>query len=194
MGPYAELYTDFGNVRLAFAPWWQIFGRKATSEREPAKVVEKLTDSKVARLHLDHPDRLVLSVPLTMRRATALRKIRQLLDEEYSNRDPVNIWSSSTAKRMVIKSKVRVATIKHLLKLWQLRLEYPDDTLVELGSRAGIEIDFNARSTHGVTLRPEEENRRIQIAVSRQLRQAKNLIENAALGVFPSLKSPAKES
>lgn len=190
-GPYAEIYADFGNVRLGFQPWWQLYGRKATSEQEPIKAVEKLSDSRVARLHIDHPDRVVLSVPLTMRRATAMRKIRALLEEEYAQRDPVNIWKASTAKRMVIKSKVRKATIAHLLRLFELRQEYPDDSLVELGRRAGIEIDFNARSTHGVILRVDEEHRRMQIAVSRQLLQAKNLIENAARGDFPSLKKPA---
>jgi len=60
--------------------------------------------------------------------------------------------------------------------------------LWQLGEAAGIELDLHARSTQVVELTLQEERIRMGIAVSRQLKHARNLIWNATEGIFPSVK------
>lgn len=193
-GSFAALYADMGDVRLSFNSWWLRHGRRTFAERQPLKDVLQVESSKQADEQLDRDDALVLSIPLTMRRTTAMRKISKLLAEAHAQRPQLDIWKVSTARRMIVKNKVRRATIEQLVRLWELRQKYPDDSLYELGRRAHIELDLLARSTDGEILTEDMERRRLTIAVSRLLKQARHLIDNAGLGVFPSLKPQAKVS
>lgn len=190
---FASLYEDMGDVRLAFPQWWIRHGRKAFREQKPLKDVLLIENFKQADDQIDQADRLVLSIPLTMRKTTAVRKVSKLLAQVHAQRDPVNIWAASSAKRMIIKNKLRQKSIEQLVQLLELRNRYPDDTLFELGNRAGIELDLMARSTDGEALTEEMERRRMTIAVSRLLKHARYLIDNAALGKFPSIK-PVNEA
>ncbi len=67
-------------------------------------------------------------------------------------------------------------------------------SLNELGMRAGIELDLFARITNSEDMDDSEyeRTRRMTIAVSRYLKQARHLIDNAAHGVFPCIK-PRRE-
>lgn len=188
----ADLYTDMGDVRMPFARWWVKHGRRAFAEQKPLKQVLRIDSYKQADEHVDKSDRLVLSIPLTMRKTTAVRQVSKLLAQVHAQRDPVDIWKSSTAKRMIIKNKLRQKTIQQLLRLWELRQQDPDLSLYEIGKQAGIELDLLARDTQGEEITETMERRRMTIAVSRQLLQARHLIANAAHGVFPSLKPPAE--
>ena len=191
--PFASLYADMGDVRLPFSTWWIKYGRKAFRERKPLKDVLLIESFKQADDQIDKADRLVLSIPLTMRKTTAVRKVSKILAQAHAQRDPVDIWAASSAKRMIIKNKLRQKSIEQLVGLWQLRHLYPDDTLFELGKRAGIELDLMARSTDVEAMTEDMERRRMTIAVSRLLKHARHLIDNAALGKFPSIKPSAKQ-
>ena len=192
IGPFAELYADMGDVRRPFSNWWTQYGRKAFMEQEPLKDVIKLQRNGQAHEHLERADVLVLSIPLTMRKTTAMRKIGKKLAEAQEQRPPIDIWKASTAKRMIVKNKVRQSTIEQLLRVWELRQTNPDDSLYVLGRKAGIELDLLARSTAGEILTEDMERRRLTIAVSRMLKQARHMIDNAGQGVFPSIKPPAQ--
>jgi hypothetical protein len=191
-GACADLYKDLGDVRLPFARWWVKHGRKAFAEQKPMKEVLRIESYKQADDQVEKADRLVLSIPLTLRKTTAVRQVSKLLAQVHAQRDPVDIWRASTAKRMIIRNKLRQRTIEQLLRLWQLRQQDPDMSLYELGKQAGIELDLLARDTQGEEITEAMERRRMTIAVSRQLLQARYLIANAAQGVFPSLKPPAE--
>ena len=190
-GKLAELYADFGNVNLFFDLWWRKQGRKIFSEQKPLKDVIVLDSYKKADDEIDNPERLVISIPLTLRKATAMRKIHQVLAKAYEERESVDIWRASSARRMIIKTRVQKSTIEQLLRLLHLRRTNPEITLNELGKRAGLELDLMARSTEGEVITEQLERRRMSIAVSRQLLQAKHLIENAERGVFPKLTAPS---
>ena len=106
----------------------------------------------------------------------------------YESRDVVDIWEQSTAKRQVIKSKMRMSTVEILLNVLRIRNEYPALSNFEIGQKAKIDLDILARTTDGDQIDEALERRRMQIAVSRYLDQARNLIANAELGIFPSIK------
>ena len=181
-----------GDLTGHFPNCWLRHGQHAFKEQKPLKDVIRIETFKQADDQIDKADRLVLSIPLTMRKTTAVRKVSKLLAEAHAQRDPVDIWAASTAKRMIIKSKMRQPTIEHLVRLWELRQRYPDLSLYELGKRAGMELDLLARDTKGEAITEEMERRRMTIAVSRHLLQARYLIANATNGIFPSIKATNK--
>ena len=188
-GKLANLYKDFGDVdKKSFAQWWSNQGRKIFAERKKLKKVEAIEErSQLERLRIVD-DTLIIEVPLTLRRQTAIRQIGKALQKAYESRDPVNIWEQSTAKRQVIKSKMRMTTVEMLLRIWQIRNEHPTLSNYEIGQKAKIDLDILARTTDGDQLDDALERRRMTIAVSRYLKQAKNLIANAEKGIFPSLQ------
>lgn len=192
-GRLASLYKDFGDVdKKSFAQWWTNQGRKIFAERKKLKKVEAITERRQIEQLSINEDRLIIEVPLTLRRQTAIRQIGKELKKAYECREAVDIWQQSTAKRQVIKSKVRMKTIEMLLKVWQIRNEHPTFNNYEIGQKAQINLDLLARTTDGEGIDEVLERRRMTIAVSRYLSQAKNLIANAEKGIFPSLQDPNK--
>ncbi len=186
-GRLAGIYADFGNVDGAsFSSWWMKIGRRLFAEEQPLREVRQIaSEDDLGKLRIND-DRLILEVPLKIRKITAIRQINKLLRAVHANQT-VDIWAASTARRQRIKSKVRMATVELLLKLHSLRKRHPEMTLFELGKRAGIELDLLARTTEGEAITESMEKRRMTIAVSRYLKQAKHLIDNAAMGVFPKI-------
>jgi hypothetical protein len=184
-GKLELLYRDFGDVRKDFAMWWMAHGRKIFAEQSPLKKVKKIDKNKINDLSL-HKDRLIIEIPLAMRKQTAMRQIGRLVKEAYEGRE-IDIWKQSTAKRQIIKSKVRMSTVEILIKIYGLRNQFPTLSNYEIGLKAGIDLDIYARDTSGVDIDLSVEKRRMTIAVSRYLGQARNLIANAEMGVFPSL-------
>jgi len=192
-GKLANLYKDFGDVdKKSFAQWWANQGRKIFAERKKLKKVEVIDERRQLERLSIHEDRLIIEVPLTLRRQTAIRQIGKALQKAYESRDPVDIWGQSTAKRQVIKSKIRMTTIEILLNVWRIRNEHPKLSNYEIGQKAKIDLDLLARTTDGDQIDDALERRRMTIAVSRYLAQAKNLIANAERGIFPSLQDPHK--
>lgn len=190
-GRLVNLYKDFGDIDgKSFAQWWANQGRKIFAERKKLKKVEVVDGrSQLERLSI-HEDRLIIEVPLTLRRQTAIRQIGKALQKAYDSRDPVDIWEQSTAKRQVIKSKIRMTTVEMLLNVWKIRNEHPSLSNYEVGQKAKIDLDILARTTDGDQIDDALERRRMTIAVSRYLAQAKQLIANAEMGIFPSIKPP----
>ena len=187
IGSLADIYADFGNVDGAnFGSWWMKIGRRLFAEEQPLGEVKQIaSEDDLDRLRIKD-DRLILEVPLKIRKITAIRQINKLLKAAHANQT-VDIWAASTARRQRIKSKVRMATVELLLKLHSLRKRHPEMKLYEIGARAGIVLDLMARTTNGEMINQDIEKRRMTIAVSRYLKQAKHLIDNAAMGVFPKI-------
>jgi len=85
-----------------------------------------------------------------------------------------------------------MTTVEMLLNVWQIRNEHPTLSNYEIGQKAKIDLDLLARTTDGDQIDDALERRRMTIAVSRYLAQAKNLIANAEKGIFPSLQDLLK--
>jgi hypothetical protein len=186
VGELGGMYADFGNVETSFSSWWIKRGRRLFAEEAPLRDIQQITDEDSLNQLRIRDDRIIVEIPLQMRKITAIRKINKLLKQAHGEQ-PVDIWAASSARRQRIKSKVRMKTVELLLKLYSLRKRFPDMTLYELGKRAGVELDLMARTTHGESIHLELEKRRMTIAVSRYLKQAGYLIDNAAKGIFPKI-------
>ena len=79
-------------------------------------------------------------------------------------------------------------TVELLLKVHEIRNANLTATNFQIGQMAGIELDILARDTEGTVYDDALERRRMTFAVSRYLKQAKQLIANAERGVFPCIK------
>ena len=192
-GRLRNLYLDFGDVRQPFPVWWTKTGRYVFAERK------EVADVVVYKDHRDLEDirtlrgKLLIEVPLNIRLSTVVRKVNKILKEAYEGREVIP-REQSTARRKLAKSKLRINTVKTMLDLYELRQRHPDLTLWQLGERAGIELDLMARTTDEVAMSVQQERVRMSIAVSRYLRQARDLIWNATEGMFPSVKPFANQN
>ena len=182
------MYGDFGDVvKLPFPQWWQIVGRYLFAERKAIPKVQSYTNRRDLEEITSMRDKLVLEIPLNMRKSTAVRQINKFLKQAYEGREVVP-REQSTARRKLAKSKLRKETLVKMLDLYELRHRKPDLSLWQLGEAAGIELDLMARTTDGQQMTLQQERIRMGIAVSRYLSQARNLIWNATEGKFPSIK------
>ena len=181
-------YKDFGDVfKDEFGLWYMKRGRKIFGETKPFKKVVTFESNRELDLLQVKPDSLVLQIPLNVRKQTVMRQIGRILKQAYEGRD-IDIWEQSTAKRQIIKSRVKMKTVELLLKVHEIRNANLTATNFQIGQMAGIELDILARDTEGTVYDDALERRRMTFAVSRYLKQAKQLIANAERGVFPCIK------
>lgn len=189
-GKLSDTYEKFGNVFKYpyFDVWWMKQGRYQFIQKKKSEVKE-IDEKDLRRLDLK-ADKLVLEVPLSLRKQTVMRQIGKILKKAYENRE-VDIQKASTAAIKFEKSKMQMTTVERLLQIHKLRKRYPNLSLNEIGIKAGVELDLFARITNPGDMDESEyeKTRRMTIAVSRYLKQARHLIDNAAHGVFPSIKA-----
>lgn len=188
-GRLNNLYVDFGNVfQTTFDSWWLKTGRYLFAERKPIPTVNvykhdrDLGDIKSLR------GKLLIEVPLDVRKSTVVRKINKILKEAYEGRE-VLPRVQSTARRKLAVTKLHKETVERILTIHTLRASHPNLKLWQLGVRAGVDLDLMARTTDEAKMTEQQERQRMAIAVSRYLKQARNLITNATEGVFPSIKA-----
>lgn len=188
-----HLYEDFGDVRTSFTTWWMSTGRRLFAERRPVPKVEM--HCKLADLaHIQNmKDRVVLEVPVTLRRSTVIRQVNKLLDEAYEGREPVAPRKVSTAVRKLYSSKVRMDTVRRMLAVYECRAKFPNVSLYRIAIKTELDIDFQQRSNSTQSMTDEQKRIRYGIEVSRLLRQARLLIENAEAGIFPCIKPLGQE-
>lgn len=188
VGELAETYEKFGNVfNGSFAWWWQRQGRNLFIQKELPKQVRTITKyGEIRPSTFIKNDKLIIEVPLSLRKQTAIRQIGRELKKAYEGRD-VDIQKSSTATVKFVKSKVRMSTVQRLLEIDQIRKDYPHFALAEIGKIAGIQLDIfrYALPDENDWVDQKLEDRRLAIAVSRYSKQAHHLIYNAARGIFP---------
>ena len=137
------MYGDFGDVvDMRFDQWWQRVGRYLFAERKEVpqvKVYDRRSDlEEITNLR----DKIVIEVPLTLRKSTVVRQINKALKQAYEGREVVP-RQQSTARRRLAKSKLRKETSVKMLDVYELRNRKPDLTLWQLGERAGIELDLH---------------------------------------------------
>lgn len=189
-GPLSALYRDFGDVfEMEFDRWWIRNGRKLFTETKLFKKVRALENQAQLDMTAWDNNKLIIEIPLTLRRQTAMRQVGKLVKKAYEGR-VIDVMAQSTARRKIIKTKMRMSTVEQLLRVLEVRIKNPTMTLNQVGVTAGVELDLMARNKEE-EITVAMERRRMTIAVGRLLNQARNLVTNAGLGKFPSIKKPA---
>lgn len=185
-GKYERLYAHFGDVHATtFKSWWSESDRGARLFAEPSVplTVEAIELSDLPKLQeYWSEDLLVIAVPLTLRKRFIERRIKVLLKARHTRKRGQRTWKESRAM-YPIRAQFKLHTLRTALKVYDMRRENPRMRLWEIAQ--------SLRFT--TTLDPDEVQRGegvskkavMSVAVSKKLRQARQIIENVGRGRFP---------
>lgn len=190
--PWARMASDFGRLGDHFDSWWFETGRGLFKERVAIPKVRKLEHGEPANYEGINR-KLVIELPLTIRRATILKQVNTLLDAELNEPDKryfsnLRVHAFSTARRRIYPDqRIRITSFKTLLDVWQERKKSPSVPWWEVGEKLRLSPVYITQPTD-----TEEEvkykHRLMSLIVQRHYRRAKALIEFAAKGDFPRFK------
>jgi len=197
-----SMYSDFGKVyELTFKQWWNRRGVDLFNEQVALPVVRQLNpqDLQLSNKLARH---LLVEIPINLTEKTIISQVRKLL-RQHPERE---VRRESSAQRKLAKLiGIRQDVIESAYAVWRVHYESRDGRVVEkIGQAQGTmslyQIGKELRlvrtcmpaPTDGKELAAKKVNG-MKVAVSRMMTRANNLIENAAVGAFPSiqpLKSP----
>jgi hypothetical protein len=184
--PYASMARDFGRLGNDFDYWWLRTGREIFAEQMALPRVRELEHGVTVNLDQINP-KLVLELPLTIRRSTILRQINEFLDK-YHQGAKLRVMKHGTARRKLFaQSRMRLTTLKVLHDVWTTRKNFPQMTWWEIGEALGVSRAFDTKLTDT----PDErayKHRCMTLVVQRHCRKATALIDFAAKGDFPRIK------
>lgn len=193
-----EMYRDFGKVyEMTFEQWWDKRGISLFSEQLALPSVRELNanDLQLSRGVEKH---LLLEIPIQMTEKTIISQVRKLI-RLHPDRE---VQRTSTAKRKLAKMVgIRQDVIESAYAVWRLYYLSRDGRTVDkvgqvTGTKSlyliGKELRLVRTCMPQATDDKERAAKRVngmKVAVSRMLARANNLIENAAIGTFPSIQT-----
>ena len=184
MGPLANLYEDFGDVRDDnFMRWWRAGGRLLFCEppHDEIKVYLSPPDTH------DNNNRILLSIPVSGDMTRTLAELKQLLKPVYRNAQS-NASGDSKAKYPVETKAVLTSLHQHWLAC-QARKAHPNATLAELADLAGIAAGGQGPADDRLVRTSKS------VKMGRYLSGAKALIYNVGFGRFPDFtEAPVDEA
>ena len=213
--PWARMVGDFGRLGDHFDIWWFDRGRRLFQEQLAIPKVRKLKHGEPANYE-GMNRKLVIELPLSIRRATILKQVTRLLDEELPTGyfGKLRVHAYSTARRRIYPNqRIRMTTFKTLLEVWLARkrrqkprwqmgrsfdfISLPQDSGGQKKSglmpwwKIGEELGL---SPIYISLPEDSEetikfkHRMMSLIVQRHYRRAKTLIDFAGRGDFPRFK------
>jgi len=199
-GKLAKLYSDFGDVRDDnFHKWWTENQRGAMLFAEQPLSVKfgELGAASEWQPQWDSETVMVVAVPLTMSKRSLKGAFAKLLDDRHSGNKSgrpslATLKEVSTAKYKLERNYTisNLQTALAVYDLWlenQAKLASEKLTLWQIGKALNINRDAvkDAESEH--TADRLVGRNVLGATVSRYVKQAKAMIENAAVGRFPLL-------
>lgn len=132
------------------------------------------------------PDSVVLSIPLVQNRTATIKQLKKLLSE-IEKAKPTHLPEASYK---VQNNKMQYRRLLAGLRLMYMRARHPEEELWRIAARAKIShshgrIDPNSAKKD---VKDADARRMLTIMASRLLHDTLIIAENAATGVFPSLK------
>jgi len=177
---------DFGRLGDEFNYWWLRTGRNIFAEQMALPKVRLLAHGVIVNLDQINP-KLVLELPLTIRRATLLRQINRLLDDHHQGAK-LRVMRHATAKRKLYpQSRMRLDTLRVLYDVWTMRKANPDMSWHATGEQLRLSPVFIPTPADDAW-EVKYKQRCMTIVVQRYHRKATALIDFAARGDFPRLK------
>jgi hypothetical protein len=187
-----RIYTDFGDIfsYKNFKSWWVevplvtwkpdvhmdnlMNSRGALLFSEPASNtgISLVKPSELDKFKggWSHDDMLMIAVPLHFKKSYIQKEVNKLLNENGPKRGRGERNFRESKAKYPIANQFKLEAIKNAFNYYNLRNQYPDDKLYELYDRVN-----NRRN----------EFNQMNVAVSRAIKYAKNLIEGAEKGIFP---------
>lgn len=192
-GRMSRLYKDFGDVFATdFRTWWLADDRGAQLFAEPPAPLSlhELRDASEWNEEWTRDAVMVVAVPLYDTNERLQRKFVNLLRQRKGAlRTAIKKESGAVYP---IHQKFSVPAIKHMVEVYELWLTRVGNkpTLAQIGKKAGVIIDYdskpNKKGEEYLEVYDEEKQRNVMAAtVSRYVKKAKLLIDNAGKGRFP---------
>jgi hypothetical protein len=184
--PFPSMARHFGRLGDDFDRWWLRTGREIFAEQMALPSVRLLAHGVTVNLEQINP-KLVVELPLTMRRATILRQINRLLDQHHAGTDLRVMKHGSAKRKLYAQSRMRLPTLKILYDVWIARKQHPDWTWNDIGETLRLSPVFIPDSRDDAQ-EVAYKRRCMTLIVQRYHRKAAALIDFAARGDFPRLK------
>jgi len=184
--PYASMARDFKRLGDDFDHWWLRTGRQIFSEQMALPKVRRLEHGVIVNLEQINP-KLVLELPLTIRRATLLRQINRLLDDHHQGVKLRVMQHATAIRKLYPQSRMRLDTLRVLYDVWTIRKARPNMSWHAIGEELRLSPVFIPFPTDDA-VEIKYKQRCMTIVVQRYHRKATALIDFAARGDFPRLK------
>jgi len=193
------MYRDFGKVyETTFNDWWERRGTGLFYEQMALPNVRQL-DPQNLQLTKPLDGHLLLEIPIHLTERTIISKVRQSI-RSHPNRV---VERKSNAKRPLAKLVgIRQDVIETAFAVWKTYYLSRDDRQVDkigqtTGTKSLYQIGKELRLVKSCLPMPTDDKERaakrvngMKVAVSRMLSRANYLIDNAAVGTFPSVQPP----
>lgn len=177
LGPCAELYRDFGDVRGDdFMAWWVAGGRDLFKEPEAEGVQVIKWDTE----EYSGQSNILLSVPFTGDLERTLKEIRALLEPEFA---ALRLKRGPSLARYPVASKPVLSTLHRRWCILRMRREHPE--------MRGAEIYDRLKEAGDVILQNHETDSEKASFVARSVKEAEALVKYTGFGVFPVLDERA---
>lgn len=193
-----EMYSDFGKVyEMTFEQWWDKRGVALFSEQVALPAVRQVNPHNM-ELSRDLEKHLLLEIPIHLTERTIISQVRQFL-RQHPEREVQRI--SSAQRKLAKLVGIRQDVIESAFDVWRLHQQSRDGRQVEKigqtqGNKSLYQIGKELRLVRTCMPAPTDGKERaaqkvngMKVAVSRMLSRANNLIDNAAVGTFPSIQA-----
>ena len=182
---------------MTFEQWWDKRGVALFSEQVALPAVRQVNPHDM-ELSRDLEKHLLLEIPIHLTERTIISQVRQFL-RQHPEREVQRI--SSAQRKLAKLVGIRQDVIESAFDVWRLHQQSRDGRQVEKigqtqGNKSLYQIGKELRLVRTCMPAPTDGKERaaqkvngMKVAVSRMLLRANNLIDNAAVGTFPSIQA-----
>ena len=181
-----HMAADFGQLGDHFPTWWFKRGRDIFAEKMAFPQVRKLQSADFEKYE-SNKNKLLLEIPLTIRRSTLLRQINKILDTEHAGA-ALRLHKFSEAQRRIYpKQRIRKTTFKPILDVWHMKKSDKHMPDWQIGEQLRLSPSFIVAAADDADTTAYK-HRNMALTVQRLLRKAQALIKFAARGEFPRFR------
>ncbi len=187
-----ELVGDMSDAN--FARWWLETGSKIFAEANRPAVVRLIDIDNTDRVDL-YEKSVLVEIPLTIRKATILKQVKDLLNEHHQGRG-LDLASTSQAALKLHTKRYRLRTMEHEYWVLLYRLLYENIETWRIGDRLQIAPHLRVRGVDRRTFPTNASSPfdKLHSLTGRYLYKAKHMLANVERGSFPNAERPQEVS
>ena len=183
----AETYDLVGDLGTRFfSQWWSDTGSRIFAEsRRPAKV-RQVSIEGIDTIEL-YDKSVLLEIPLTIRKETILKQVKDLLNEMHEGR-ALDLAATSQATLKLHTKRYRLRTMESEYWVLLYRLLYEDIEIWRIGDRLQVAPHLRVRGVDrgGYPVNQSSPFDKLHSLTGRYLYKARHMLLNAERGSFPN--------
>ena len=191
----AAVYDLVGDLSDShFSRWWRKTGSKIFAEAQrPAKV--RVVDIESTEEIDLYEKSVLLEIPLTIRKETILKQVKELLNERHEGR-ALNLAATSNAALQLHTKRYRLRTMEHEYWVLLYRLLYEEIETWRIGDRLQIAPHLRVRGVERQVYPTRQSSPfdKLHSLTGRYLYKAKNMLTQVEFGSFPNAEKYSDSS